>query len=103
MTLGVLFTLNYLPANYALLYMPYHIQVIAKNTRYIFVIVIGVFFSRVKKGEDIKLGVSKVFIGVLITTGALIFTLFRAVYLCLFRIRRNISNRLTKTNGLAMY
>ena len=28
--------------------MPYHVQVIAKNTRYIFVIIIGVFFSRVK-------------------------------------------------------
>jgi len=78
-TLGLLFTLNYLPANYALLYMPYHIQVIAKNTRYIFVIIIGVFFSRVKKGENIKLGMSKVFIGILITTGALIFTLFQAV------------------------
>lgn len=102
MTLGALFTLNYLPANYALLYMPYHIQVIAKNTRYIFVIVIGVFFSRVKKGEDIKLGVSKVFIGMLITAGALIFTLFRAVYLYLFRIPKNIKNRHIKTNGLAM-
>lgn len=59
--------------------MPYHVQVIAKNTRYIFVIIIGVFFSRVKKGESLRLGVSKVFIGMLITTGALIFTLFRAV------------------------
>ena len=78
-TLGTLFTLNYLPANYALLYMPYHIQVIAKNCRYIFVIVIGVFFSRVRKGEALRLGMSKVFIGILITTGALIFTLFRAV------------------------
>jgi hypothetical protein len=78
-TLGALFTLNYLPANYALLYMPYHIQVIAKNCRYIFVIVIGVFFSRVKKGEDLRLGMNKVFIGMLITAGALIFTFFRAV------------------------
>jgi hypothetical protein len=49
-TLGMLFTLNYLPANYALLFIPYHIQVIAKNTRYIFVIIVGVFFSRVRKG-----------------------------------------------------
>lgn len=78
-TLGALFTLNYLPANYALLYMPYHIQVIAKNSRYIFVIIIGVFFSRVKKGETLRLGMNKVFIGLLITAGALIFTLFKAV------------------------
>jgi hypothetical protein len=78
-TLGTLFTFNYLPANYALLYMPYHIQVIAKNCRYIFVIFVGVFLSRVKKGEQLRLGMNKVFIGVLITTGALIFTLFKAV------------------------
>lgn len=78
-TLGLLFTLNYLPANYALLYMPYHIQVIAKNCRYIFVIIVGVFFSRVKKGNNLRLPMSKVFIGMLITTGALIFTLFKAV------------------------
>jgi hypothetical protein len=75
----MLFTLNYLPANYALLFIPYHIQVIAKNTRYIFVIIVGVFFSRVRKGEVLKLGVSKLFIGMLITSGAVIFTLFRAV------------------------
>ena len=77
--MGILFTLNYLPANYALLYMPYHVQVIAKNTRYIFVIIVGAFFSRVKKGEILRLPASKMFIATLITAGALIFTLFRAV------------------------
>lgn len=101
-TLGMLFTLNYLPANYALLYMPYHIQVIAKNTRYIFVIVIGVFFSRVKKGESLRLGMNKVFIGMLITAGALIFTFFRAVLILLFRSLKPIKSKFTKTNGLAM-
>ena len=45
--LGALFTLNYLPTNYALLFISYPLQVIAKNTRYILVVIVGVFFSRV--------------------------------------------------------
>ena len=85
--------------------MPYHIQVIAKNCRYIFVIVIGVFFSRVKKGESLRLGMNKVFIGMLITTGALIFTLFRAVifyHLCLSNLN-STRNKYFKISGLDMY
>ena len=45
--LGALFTLNYLPTNYALLFISYPLQVVAKNTRYILVVIVGVFFSRV--------------------------------------------------------
>lgn len=49
--LGVLFTLNYLPTTYALLFISYPLQVIAKNTRYILVVVVGAFFSRVQKSK----------------------------------------------------
>jgi hypothetical protein len=49
--LGALFTLNYLPTTYALLFISYPLQVVAKNTRYILVVIVGVFFSRVKKSK----------------------------------------------------
>lgn len=49
--LGLLFTLNYLPTNYALLYISYPLQVVAKNSRYILVVIVGVFFSRVSKSK----------------------------------------------------
>jgi len=47
---------------------------------------------------------NKVFIGILITTGALIFTLFRAVILLFkFRNQKFIKISISKINGLDMY
>jgi hypothetical protein len=49
--LGLLFTLNYLPTNYSLLFVSYPLQVVVKNSRYILVVIVGVFFSSVKKSK----------------------------------------------------
>lgn len=79
MRLGLLFTLNYLPTNYALLYISYPLQVVAKNTRYILVIIVGVFFSRVEKSRELKLPISKLFIGIFISLGAGLFMYYESV------------------------
>lgn len=81
MRLGLLFTLNYLPTNYALLYISYPLQVVAKNTRYILVVMVGVFFSRVEKSRELKLPMSKLFIGVFISLGAGLFMYYESVLL----------------------
>ena len=78
-TLGVLFTLNYLPTNYALLYISYPLQVIAKNTRYLLVVIVGVFFSRVTKSRSLKLPRSKFIIAVFITIAAVMFMYYESV------------------------
>lgn len=85
MRLGLLFTLNYLPTNYALLYVSYPLQVIAKNTRYLLVVIVGVFFSRVKKSRELKLPRSKMYIALLITMGAGLFMYFESVGMRLCR------------------
>lgn len=77
--LGALFTLNYLPTNYALLYISYPMQVVTKNTRYLLVVIVGVFFSRVKKSKELKLPKSKLIIALVITVGALLFMLYDTV------------------------
>ena len=85
LTLGALFTLNYLPTNYALLFISYPLQVIAKNTRYILVVIVGVFFSRVKKSKSLKLPKSKMIIAIIISLGAGLFMYYDMVLLFIFR------------------
>lgn len=86
--LGLLFTLNYLPTNYALLYISYPLQVITKNTRYLLVVIVGVYFSRVQKSKELKLPKSKVLIATVISLGAGLFMYFDSVSICLYRINR---------------
>lgn len=97
--LGALFTLNYLPTNYALLYISYPLQVVAKNTRYLLVVIVGVFFSRVKKNRQLKLPKSKLIIAVIISIGAGLFMLFDTVIINLGR-KIKLINHLKIKNGL---
>jgi hypothetical protein len=102
--LGTLFTLNYLPTNYALLYISYPLQVVAKNTRYLLVIIVGIFFSRVKKSRSLKLPPSKLLIGILISVGAALFMLYETVFYTPFRRRKlNICSWTRLKGGLAIY
>ena len=64
-----------LAANYALLYISFLNKVIGGNLRYMMVVVIGVFFSRVKKSSSLKLSPRKVLVAMLITLGVILFTL----------------------------
>jgi hypothetical protein len=90
--LGLLFTCNYLPTNYALLFISYPLQVVVKNARYILVVVVGVFFSRVKKSKELKLPRSKLYIGLLITIGAGLFMYYEKVKVRLLRARKPSSS-----------
>ena len=74
------------------MYIPYPIQVVAKNTRYIIVVIIGIFFSRVKKSKERKLPKSKFVIAVVITLGAVMFMLASSVcyVLCRKKKQKNI-------------
>jgi len=71
----MLYTLNISTTNFALLYISYPFQVIGRNTRFLFVVLIGAFFSRVKKTHvHLRLGKHKIFTALLITAGVLIFS-----------------------------
>ena len=61
--------------NFSLLYVSYPTQVIAKNSRYLFVVLVGAFFSRVPKKDDLKLPVHKLYVALVITAGVLLFNL----------------------------
>ena len=75
-------------ANYALLYVSYLTQVIGRNCRYLFVVIVGAFFSRVKKGSALKIHPKKILVATIITVGVLLFTIMKVVILS-FRKTRN--------------
>lgn len=54
-------------------------KVIGGNFRYLLVVLIGVYLSRVKKEDELKLPRSKVIIAIIITFGVIMFTLFKDV------------------------
>ena len=62
-----------------MIYVSYLTKTIGGNFRYLLVVLIGVFFSRVKKGEALKLKPSKVVTAVIITIRVIMFTLFKDV------------------------
>lgn len=64
-----------LAANYSLLYISFLNKVVGGNLRYMMVVVIGVFFSRVKKSSSLKLSPKKVLVALLITIGVITFTI----------------------------
>lgn len=92
--LSGLFSANILTTNYALLYLSYPVQVIGRNIRFLFVVIVGAFFSRVAHTHThIKLGKHKIFMAIVITSGVLLFNFAKEVrvWLCsLKRIRRII-------------
>lgn len=59
--------------NFALLYISYPTQVIARNSRYLFVVLVGSFFSRVSLKHDLKLPKHKLFVALFITLGVILF------------------------------
>jgi hypothetical protein len=61
---------------YALLYISYPVRVVSDKCGYMTAVIVGVYFSRIKKGE-VKLEPRKVIIAIIITIGAAIFALFR--------------------------
>ena len=72
--MGVLFAVNMITTNSALLYISYPVQVIGRNVRFLCVVIVGAFFSRVKSNHHhLKLGKHKIFIAMIITVGVLLF------------------------------
>lgn len=71
--LGILFAINMTATNFALLYISYPTQVIARNSRYLFVVLVGSFFSRVPHKHDLKLPKHKLYVALFITLGVILF------------------------------
>jgi hypothetical protein len=61
--------------NFALLFISYPTQVIARNSRYLFVVLVGTFFSRVPHKDDLKLPKHKLYVALLITGGVILFNI----------------------------
>ena len=76
--LGFLYTAHILAANFALLFIAYPTQVIGMNCRYVLVVIVGVYFSRVK-GSVNRLKPKKIMIALLATIGAISFTYLKDV------------------------
>lgn len=74
--MGTLYTINILAASYALLYISYPVRVVSDKCGYLTAVIVGVYFSRIKKGE-VKLQAKKVFIAIIITAGAVLFAFAR--------------------------
>jgi hypothetical protein len=53
------------------------------------VVIIGAYFSRVKKGSDLKIPPKKIFVASIITIGVLFFTVF-GVIIIRFRVQINM-------------
>jgi hypothetical protein len=62
-------------------------QALGRNCRYLTVVIVGAFFSRVKKGSNLKIPPKKILVAAVITTGVLMFTMF-GVIIDLFRTKR---------------
>ena len=71
--MGGLFAINMLATNVAFLYITYPTQVIASTVRYLFVILVGLFLSRVPHKDDLKLPKHKIYVALLITFGVILF------------------------------
>lgn len=63
--------------NFALLYISYPTQVIARNSRYLFVVLIGTFLSRVPKNNNLKLPKHKLIVAMVITFGVVMFNVMK--------------------------
>lgn len=87
--LSGLFSANILTTNYALLYLSYPVQVIGRNIRFLFVVIVGAFFSRVAHTHtNIKLGKHKIFMAIVITSGVLLFNFAKEVIVGLCSLKR---------------
>ena len=69
--------MNMMATNFALMYISFPTQVIARNSRYLFVVVIGAFFSRVPHKADIKLPINKLYVAIWISFGVLLFNIMK--------------------------
>jgi len=81
--LGILYTANALTTNYALLYITYPTQSLGRNLRYLSVIIVGAFFSKIPKSEstakNVAIGKHKIVVGFLITIGVIAFNVMKFV------------------------
>ena len=72
--MSVLYTTNILTTNYALLYISFPVQVIDRNIRFLLVVIVGAFFSRVSTARtDLRVGKYKLVNALFITAGVLLF------------------------------
>lgn len=102
MWLGLLFTVNMLAANYALLYITYLEQTLGRNCRYLMVVIVGAYFSRIKSGSDLRLPPKKILVAALITAGVLMFTLYGVTHPPIHSIPTKAKTRsINKTIGKA--
>jgi hypothetical protein len=75
--LGLLFAINMAATSFALLYVSYPTQVIARNSRYLFVVSVGIFLSRVPFKDDLKLPKHKLYVAAIITFGVIMFNVMK--------------------------
>lgn len=85
--LAFFYAANILATNYALLYISYLDQALGRNCRYLTVVIVGAYFSRVKKGSNLKISPKKILVAAVITLGVIMFTLC-GVIISLFRSKR---------------
>jgi hypothetical protein len=63
--------------NFSLLYLSYPTQVISSSVRYLLVVLVGSFFSRLSKVNDLKIPKHKIYVAMVITCGVVLFNAMR--------------------------
>lgn len=83
----------------SLLYISFLDQAIGRSCRYLTVVIVGVYFSRLQKNSQAKLPPQKIVTALVITVGVLSFSIFGVLWI-LFRIAQiSLPMLMLKMNG----
>jgi hypothetical protein len=64
-------------SNFALLHVSYPTHALCSNSRYLIIVFIGTYLSRVPHKDDLKLPKHKLYVALFITTGVVLFNLVK--------------------------
>ena len=64
-------------SNFALLHVSYPTHALCSNSRYLIIVFIGAYLSRVPHKDDLKLPKHKLYVAIFITTGVVLFNLVK--------------------------
>ncbi len=65
--------------NFSLLFISYPTHALCSNSRYLIIVLIGAYFSRVPHKNDLKLPKHKLYVAIFITIGVVLFNLLKFI------------------------
>jgi len=71
------YAINTTSTNFSLLYLSYPTQVISSSVRYLLVVLVGTYFSRLAIKNDLKIPKHKIYVAMFITIGVILFNVMK--------------------------